>query len=695
MSLNLRHLFKLLSVTALLISGVSELYGADGEKIATPFAYNPGAFCEQGAEKLMAPLVEANKEQFENIENLREKIDKLKKRNALLCEVKAMRDNYEKSIAELARAPKAKTLALDPLKSTIRNGLMMSAISTLLSKDQLESDTPLTMSSLCQSHEDQKICDKESGTKNYKHKLEPFLAAFKKSFIKSGEKKDQAALKVDLENIINSIPKELSPEVILSLIDAKAPELSKILSQDLPRQKVLDCLSGGKNFEFACNGIIKNPKEKLALEKVVALENSSLQESLKSGFSPVFGEMIKRQQREMEAAFSFSSGAYDPKDRFKKLAASVLEKAPEIGRKMKPADSGSTSKKPAFNDDAIFFYIPPKLEGTIDDAREKLELQAITKANSQSEAFHKDCNFEKVQFNTSTEEDSAIDKCRVHLDQLKRGFELRDSEFGLKLEALDSEMKRLSTNDSFIQTEKLKKYLAEKYICECSTKTGKITKSNDNLELDITTCGQKTYKQNMTITKLDNLTKNLSSILKVNFASDINTDINQCGTALRASNLEQYAKNCQGENAAKFKDLCTILDTQARKERVVAEDEKKWDKRYQENWVDYDDSGKMKLTPKKSTGRLIAEGALPVLAPKIIPMLFTQFASTQNIQSLMNQAILNKQLLHNATVYDQNPWMYNYSAFGTSPLVMNWQTGVITSSQSALTTGGFNFGLGK
>ncbi len=672
-----------------LLSG-SALVSSNKAFADTPFAYNPGAFCEQGAEKLMAPLVAANEEHFKTIDNLRENIEKLKKKNSLLGEVHAMKVNYEKSLAELSKAPKAKTLVLDPLKSTIRNGLMMSAISTLLKKDQLESDAPITMNAFCEGNEALKICEKESGSASFKHKLEPFLMAFKKSFIKNGEKKDQAALKTDIENIINSIPKELSPEVILTLIDDKAPELAKILSQELPRQKVLDCLGGGKNFEFACNGIVKNPKDRALLEKAIQLESNSLNESLKSGFAPVFAEMEKRQLSEMESVFNFNTGAYDPKDRLKKLAMSVQEKAIDIGRRINKPDHLAK-----LVDDGIFFYIPPKLEGTVDEARKKLEDEAVLRANAQSEAFHKECDFKSAQFNTASEEDAAIAKCRVHLDQIKIGFELRESEFGKKLDALNEEMKRLSNNDSFIQTEKLKKYLAEKYICECSAKTGVVTKSSDNVELNITTCSQKTYKQTITVTKLDNLTKNLSAILKVNFKDDINTDLKQCESALRASNLEQYNKNCQGENATKFKDLCTMLDKQSKKARAVAQEDSVWEKRYKDNWVDFD-NGKMKATPKKSNGRLFAEGALPVIAPKLIPMFFTQFMNNQNIQYLTNQAIFQKQLLHNNTIYDQNPWMYNYSAFGTSPLIMNWQTGVITSSQSASNgTSGFNFGLGK
>jgi len=606
----------------------------------TPFAYNPGAFCEQGAEKLMAPLVEANKEHFENIENIRDKIEKLKKKNALLCEVKAMRDNYEKSILELSKSPAPKTIPLDPLKSTIRNGLLMSAVSSLLKKDQLTSDVPLTMSTFCLGNEDLKICEKESGTTKFKQNLEPFLLAFKKSFLNAtagtSVEKDQTKLKAEIESIISAIPKVLDPEIILSLFDKKAPELSKILSQELPRQKVIDCLSNNKNSDYACMGILKNPKEKEALGKAITIESSTIQESLSKEFSPLFNEMKKRQMSEIEIAFNFSDDSTDPKERFKKLAQSVLEKAPDLGRRMRPSEINPKTKAPLFTEDGLFFYKPPKLEGTVDEEREKRELEAVEKANLQSKEFHKDCDFKKAEFNSANDEESAIAKCRVHLDQLKIGFELRESEFGKKLAALDEEMNRLLTNDNFVQTEKLKKYLAEKYICECSSKTGTLTKSTDNVELNITTCNQKNYKQSITVTRLDNLTKNLSAILKVNFKDDINTDLKQCESALRASNLEQYNKNCQGENAKKYKDLCSMLDTQAKKSRAKADEDKLWAKRYEENWVDFD-NGKPKFTPKKTTGRLIAEGVLPVAVPKLIPMFFTQFANRQSTQFLMNR----------------------------------------------------------
>lgn len=668
---------------------------AETERVTTLHGYNSGGFCEKGAEKHMEQLTKANLDRTNKIEELREQIEKLSIRNVVICGVKALKDNYEKNLVELAKPQQnpSATVLLDPLKSTMRNGLMINAISLLLKKNNLEENQTLSMSSICTGEESLKICEMDPIKKTYRHNLTPLLAAFQKSYVKVGEKKDQETLKTDVENIISSIPPDLAPEVILSLIDAKAPELSKILSTDLPRKKIEECLSGNKTANESCKELVSDPKLVSSLKKVISSETVAFQSSLSSGFAPALNGLLKNRQSELEQIFSFSSAVDNPITRFKKMATEALKKTQELSSRFKKQDITSaaqqtSSTKPKLAEQAVFFYTPPKLDGKFDGERDALEAQAIASANQQSIDFDIDCNFDRQSPKTGTDEE-LISKCRKHLDKLKIGYELRQSEYGKRLTALDEEMKSLDANDKYNQIENLKKYLAEKYICECNSQKAEIKKIDKSLILDIKTCNQSEYSNRIKITTLDSLAKNLSSILRVEFAKDINTDINKCSEIASPENLKQYSKSCQGENLANFKEICSMVESVKRTALKAEDEERKWEERSKKYWIDINKNGEVKLTQKKSNARIFAEGFLPIAIPALVPNWLHDFKLRSDIKTMTDQGMFKKQLFHSIDIYNQNPWMYDYSNMMlTNPFGFNSLNG-----SSVPSTTGFNFGM--
>lgn len=688
-------IFKLHVIVLLAFSQTIQMSQAETERVTTPYGYNSGGFCEKGADKLMEQLTKANLDRTNKIEELREQIEKLSKRNAVICEVKAMKDNYERNLVELANPQQNPnpTALLDPLKSTMRNGLMINAISLLLKKNNLDENQTLSMNSICMGEESLKICEMDPIKKTFRHNLTPLLAAFQKAYVKVGEKKDQDILKSDVENIISSIPNDLAPDVILSLIDAKAPELSKILSSDLPRIKIEECLSGSKTANESCKVLVSDPKLVSSLKKVISSETVAFQSSITTGFAPALSGLLKNRQSELEQIFSFSSAVENPISRFKKMATEALKKTQELSVRFKKQEITSTaqqtpSTKPKLADQAVFFYTPPKLNGKIDGEREALEAQAIANANQQSVDFGIDCNFDKPTSNQGTDEEM-ISKCRKHLDKLKIGYELRQSEYGKRLTALDEEMKSLDANDKYNHIENLKKYLAEKYICECNSQKAEIKKVGKSLVLDIKTCNQSEYLNTIKITSLESLATNLSTILRVEFAKDINTDKNKCSEIASPENLKQYSKSCQGDNLKAFKEICSMVESVKRTARKAEDEERKWEERSKKYWIDTDENGKVKLTQKKSNARVFAEGFLPVAIPALLPNWLYDFKLRSDIKTLTDQGMFNKQLFHSIDIYNQNPWMYDYSNMMlANPFGFNTMNG-----SSSTSTTGFNFGM--
>ena len=85
--------------------------------------------------------------------------------------------------------------------------------------------------------------------------------------------------------------------------------------------------------------------------------------------------------------------------------------------------------------------------------------------------------------------------------------------------------------------------------------------------------------------------------------------------------------------------------------------------------------------------RVIGEGVLPIL-PNALPIWFGNYQMKNTINTLTDQALLQKQYLHNIDIYNNSPWMYNYNYFSYgNPFATNTSLSTTTSST------GFNFGL--
>jgi hypothetical protein len=190
----------------------------------------------------------------------------------------------------------------------------------------------------------------------------------------------------------------------------------------------------------------------------------------------------------------------------------------------------------------------------------------------------------------------------------------------------------------------------------------------------------------MSLRTIENLVPNVEAILgKKLFAKDINTDKNKCEQTFSKANIEEFQKTCDiASIAAKYSNICEKISEEnsyAKKRSEPAD----YEKVYKDYYVDYKD-GKYIKTKKKSNMTLFAEGALPTLAGNLIPMFLGSMQLSQNIEMLTNQAIYQKQMFHTIDIYNQNPWMYQYTYF----------TGTFGSTQPLPSFGtsgstGFNF----
>lgn len=212
----------------------------------TKHGYNPNSFCQNGSGFLMEPLNKRNANKIEKLEELRKKIDDENAYLAIISAMSAAKNQYTEGLQNMAskKAPPSSLNAVDEMKKIIKSGLTLSAIGMLLKDENLPSHFVMTPS------------------------LEKTLADFKASY-KKVLPENKTRLKKDVDEIINSIPEDISPEVIFNILEHSSPNMMRILSQDISKEVITSCLAALPSSEKACQQLMAEPeKTKIFIQKL-------------------------------------------------------------------------------------------------------------------------------------------------------------------------------------------------------------------------------------------------------------------------------------------------------------------------------------------------------------------------------------------------------------------------------------------
>lgn len=295
-----------------------------------------------------------------------------------------------------------------------------------------------------------------------------------------------------------------------------------------------------------------------------------------------------------------------------------------------------------------------------------------------------------AQFNTG----KLADSVKKSHDKL---IERKNEHLQLFTKSQNTELQKALNSDEFKAIEKLKKYVAEKYLRSCSKQnkvdSTKITLGTENLKINSpeSPCSQ---QLNVTDLAFNHLTGDVSEIIqKTYFAENlvINTPKNEEDEFIFSKEeMANFSDSCILPKIKKdFKEICHNIDIEITK-RKRFKDSAYWEKLNDKYWVQYDDSSPRgyELINKRSNLEIVGRGLLPII-PTLIPMWLDSFVAGQQIDYLTNQAIYNKQMIHTMNIYDSSPWMY--PGYFTSPYYYN------TNGFGNSTVGGtgYNFGTGN
>lgn len=730
----------------------------------TLHGYNPGGFCNSGAENMMAKLEEANKDKFEKLAQYKKQIEDLTTYDNVLAEVTKIQNDYINSVDNIAKSdPKSENALIenmDETKSIIRNGLTLSALSNLIQK-QAATDNPETVSmgTLCKDIQDKAICKKNETEKigyvakpiyavsslfvkpaarpaqeqNYSantevHKLEKTLQDFQ-AVTQDLPPKDEKSLREEIKKIVNGIPQDIAPETLLASLDKDSPTVYQFLNTDITQQDMVNCLSkkNDKVSQEACTKIIQNPEDRKRLIDAISKENHNFSRKLK-GYEEAIEVAKENNKDELEKSFE----SYDEKlkQNDAKAKESISDTTNKLVRLSQPLTVYNISKKetlrdmqlnrrPAdmsmeenvkekmllqetdLNDIENFFYNRPnlvmlELQGidmnTKDGAllAQEKQSKAIDNAKKDAAIFKRDCDFSGSV--KKANESSTIQMCKGLVEKIIPQIKALRSSHIEEINALNVKIKNLASENNFAATENLKQYVAEKYLCSCERKKENI---KTNYEESLTMSANSCKTEFMTLTKIEGLSDSTNLIAKALYAHEIKMPMDGAGCTFGPEKLKTFSDTCSNNSEIneKYKEICSSITNEytvkIKDQEIEHKKTAKWEKYNEDNYVEYNSKSPTgySAVKKKSNWRVVGEGVLPIL-PNALPIWFGNYQMKNNINTLTDQAMMQKQYLHNIDIYNSSPWMYNYNYF-------SYGNPFLTTTPLSTTTGpgGFNFGM--
>lgn len=717
-------LFIITFCAALSLGPVSVHAAPNESSKTTPHGYKEN-FCADGAEGMMERLQRTNKDKFDQIANYKEEIENLEKFDAVIIEVSQIKDRYLDSVANAAKnTTDTETIKkLEDVKSILRHGLILNAISTLTQKKPAENSSfykivsnnvTSMLKTDAENAEMKKLYETVNNFKEVSDQLPP---------------PDQAALKEKVQKIISEIPKDISPENLLNMLGSDSPLMVQLLSGKFKRADLELCLSekSSQSSLDACDQILTNPEDRNKLLQTIGFESSKFSQSLESKDAAI-KMAVDNNKSELEKSLSdyaidkskasrdaAKSSITDAKSQLSQHSQSLDQINMVIRSNLRAAQSNLDSmvKTPEqIEQDMVidetklvgmenFFYDKPdttKMAALGIDVKtkagaitaQKYQQDALNGAKRDALIFNRDCDFNK-QVNAENEDDK-IKKCQGVVEKLIPKIQnLKNSHYA-KIAELNAKIQNLASDNEFASTENLKKYIAEKYLCSCVKNKSDLSTTNyESLTMMTSSC----TTQFMPITKIEGLKDSTNLIATALYAHEIKMPMDKESCTFGPEQMKTFTDTCNNNSSVSksFADICKSVNSEykvkVQNQQIASQQNDKWEKYHEDNYVEYNRNSPngYSAVKKKSNWRVLGEGVLPIL-PNALPIWFGNYQMKNNIEMLTDQAMMQKQYMHNVDIYNSSPWMFNYNYFSYgNPFSTDASLGLGTT-----TSGGFNFG---
>lgn len=705
------QLFSFTICVTLVLGHANNAYAGDSEiqtnkpnssnKDFSAHAYNRKNFCtgEDGAEALMTELQKANAEKFEQIEIYKDEIAELVESDKLISSTRDIKNRYMNSLAQIAKEESTLVDNLGYAQSIKSDGTVLQGISS-------QTKTP----------------EKSNFLDSVKAKYQQIKNSFSNDLAQDTQKK--------VDQVVAQIPKDISPEQIKKIMQSESSTINKLLEKNLTKDDISACL-GDTASEDACKKIGIGPTDKaLVIEKLQAEMTSFSQllqnkptfrkATLPEGFGILTQKEIDKRAKvqqdvltliqETKTAMAENTNKLDQlnvkestKRQFKTMSFQEFSEKTDYE---KAKEQIAINEKKLVGTD-IFFYNPPiEMETyltsldidftTKEGAKQAVVIQEniLNRAIGDANTFNKDCDFSKLNATDISQE--RIDLCHglvakiiPKIDNLKNSHLDRIAE-------LNTKVQKLASDTNFADVENLKKYIAEKYMCSCNKRDNKSLSINEDASLVLK--GESCTTQFLTLSKIEGLSYASNAIADALYAHEIKIPMDAESCVMTPEKLKPFSDTCNSNKfiTNNFNEICKQITDEytvkVQNEELVKKQNAKWEKYNEENYVEYNSKSPTgySAVKKKSAWRVVGEGVLPVI-PNALPIWLGNMQMKNNISMLTDQALMQKQYLHNVDIYNQSPWLYNYNYFGYGNPFMPGSN-PLTGNSGLGGSGGFNFG---
>lgn len=606
-----------------------------GSTDSAPHSYNSsGSFCGSRGVDLMTGLESLNKPKFDKILEYKKQLKDTAVYDSLVTHANEIKKRYQNSLKEIANAevvvPEKREAdrieKLGHVRSVVKNGLTLNALSMLVKKQQGKVNIPTvyTMDTLCDGFAHEAICkDRE---KNKVHKLDEILKGFQ-SLTMETSPKTQSAILSEIDKIIKSIPEDIAPEAIVGFMSESTPTLKEFVSNAENKNDLVECLGDNKKASIACGKIIGDSnmsKGRKAVLDAVAKDSSILSKELYQ-FNKLIGVAINNTNSDLKKSLNSYDSAKDSPSKLKVI----------------------------FNDARDLLVEADKLSG---NHNERKSLELLSKEDEES--FKNKCDFSQAAEPSQAD----LKYCQVLMDKLIPKLDSINKKRTQDMNSLNALIVAAS-DEEFKDIENLKEYVAEKYLCSCANKEPKkesITYAN---------CGTETNP----LYKIKGLSSNAGSIADALYYNVVKMPMDKEGCKIDESDLQRFNDTCSKEKVfAGNKQVCESVRAELKvkevREMKITKREIELAKieREYHTIADRRSPSGFRTVKKKSNLAIWGMGLAPAI-PMLLPGILGNMHMKMNIESLTQQAMYQKQMLHTYDVYSKSPWMYDYGYFLNNP----------------------------
>lgn len=576
------------------------IHSAESNELDPPgTAYStPLNFCQKNASSAMEQLNDMTLEKINEIKKIKAEINSLRANKNLIDSFIKIRKEYLDSYKALASDSSKKeentSAKLDHFKTLLKTSLTLNTVN-LVATSEKESPNAKSMEQLCKNAKNSKtvLCDyiiNKKGDHN-SAEIEVLNKTLSNLYLALDASSNPLKIKEELEIIYKNIPGVIAPEKMLGDLLGNSPSLVKALSESEDKQTIMACLANmeGTSSGVQCKKLLDNPRARESVKDILTTEMNTVQKDFsKKKFNDFYSTLDSPQLKTKNLLLTSDFAIYLEKNR----------------------DGNHNESKALFDK---FKSSCTQIEGKLVDVKDCEESSNEIEKNFEDE---------------NTQHENKINEAVKKLDLV------------------------ISDEGELANIEKMKQYIAQKYLRKCDST------NSSNLSSNIMAPCFRENNFPGDSAPLKQIESKLSDVIgKLQAENPLSSKKGELGifSKKEIGVYQNYCDNSGLRNKEVVLNICK--DINAESSRLSSQKEThEWEKFNKDYYVQYDPVATKgyRVYEKKSNFKILASGLFQS-ANNIVPIWMNNMQLNYQIDFMTNQALYQKQMMYMNSL--DSPWM--------------------------------------